>query len=145
MSLLASDWTVLDKSDGVLAEFGARVMELTRPSRLVTERRQDQRTPISQLIELIPIDETAIRVTGEPICVVGKHLAARGLDFFHTEVLPFKRAIVAFNSSWGLDEHFVINLSWCRFLRPGWYDSGGRFTHIVQPVEYHSGGDGLGI
>ena len=136
MSLVAADWAVVEKSDAVVADFGSRILELAQPPRWIAERRKDKRTPFPQLIELTPIDDTAIRIAGEPITVVGKQLASRGLDFFHTDVLPFKRAIVSFDVSLGLDEHFVLNLSWCRFLRPGWYDSGGRFTHVVEPVGF---------
>lgn len=134
--VLAADWAVVDKTEAVVSDFARRIVELTRAPRWISERRADDRVSFAHLIELTPIEDTSLRVTGEPVFVVGKQLAARGLDFFHTEVLPFKRAIVSFDSTIGLDEHFVLNLSWCRFLRPGWYDSGGRFTHVVEPVEF---------
>ena len=137
MSLLApADWAVLEKTDTAVADFVSRVLELTQPPRRVSERRKDSRTPFPYLFELTPIEDHEIRVTDTSISVVGKQLASRGLDFFHTEVLPFKRAIVSFDSSLGINEHFILHLSWCRFLRPGWYDSGGRFTHIVTPAEF---------
>jgi hypothetical protein len=135
MSLLVPEWSVVEKSDAAVTEYVSRVLELTRPPRPNAERRRGDRTPFPNLIELTPISDQDFAVVGEPISVVGKHLACRGLDFFHTEILAFKRAIVSFDSSLGLSEHFVLNLSWCRFLRPGWYDSGGRFTHIVTPTE----------
>lgn len=131
MSLLAADWTVIDKSDAAVTENISRLLQLTRAPRRLVERRGAERSPFPHLIELTPIRDNDLVTTGDPITVVGKQLAYRGLDFFHTEVLPFKRAIVSFDPSLGLEEHFVLNLAWCRFLRPGWYDSGGRFTHIV--------------
>jgi len=141
MSLVAADWNVVGKSEAEVADFGSRIMELASPPRWISERRSGVRTPFPELIELTPIEDGAIRVKGEPVTVVGKQLASRGLDFFHTEVLTFKRAIVSFDAMLGLDEHFVINLSWCRFLRPGWYDSGGRFTHVVESADLFQSAD----
>ena len=135
MSLLTTgaDWSVVDKSDAAVTDYVSRILQLTRAPRRLVERRGSERTPFPHLIELTPIGDNDLVTIADPITVVGKHLAYRGLDFFHTEVLSFKRAIVTFDHSLGFEEHFVLNLSWCRFRRPGWYDSGGRFTHIVTP------------
>ena len=141
MSPVVAEWNVVEKSDAVVADFGLRILELAQPPRWIAERRSEKRAPFPHLIELTPIDDTAIRITGEAVTVVGKQLASRGLDFYHTEMLPFKRAIVSFDACLGLDEHFVLNLSWCRFLRPGWYDSGGRFTHVVEPTNLFQSSD----
>lgn len=125
-------WLVREKSDQSLKDLVERVLRLTQPPRQ-HERRRDQRTAFPHLISLTPIDDNELRVVESPVNVVGKFLADRGIDFFHTNPLPFKRAIVSFDDSLGLDVHFVLNIGWCRFLRPGWYDSGGRFTHVVSP------------
>ena len=29
-------------------------------------------------------------------------------------------------------DHLMLRITWCRFLRPGWYDSGGHFIRIVE-------------
>lgn len=133
MSLLTAEWSVVDKSDAAVADYVSQILQLTRVPRPLVERRGAERTPFPHLIELTPVGDNDLVTIGDPITVVGKQLAYRGIDFFHTDVLSFKRAIVSFDRGLGLDEHFVLNLSWCRFLRPGWYDSGGRFTHIVTP------------
>ena len=126
-----AEWTVRSKSDEAIAEFAERVQTLTRPV-LTRERRNDSRAPFPYLLTLTPIDDLVIEVTGDPVTVAGKHLATRGIDFYHSFPLPFKRAIVSLDGdSFDLDAHFVLNITWCRFLRPGWYDSGGRFTHIL--------------
>ena len=134
MNLLAEAteaWTVRSKSDEAITEFTERVMSLTRPV-LNDDRRHDKRFPFPQLLTLTPIDDSVIEVSGDSVTVAGKHLAGRGIDFFHSFPLTFKRAIVSFDGDcFDLDAHFVLNISWCRFLRPGWYDSGGRFTHIL--------------
>ena len=133
MNLLSEEWSVVERADAAVAAFASRVVELAQAPRPNAERRKNSRTPFPHLIELTPIDDHELKVAGDVVSVVGKQFADRGLDFFHTEILPFKRAIVTFDESLGLNEHFVLNLSWCRFLCPGWYDSGGRFTHIVAP------------
>lgn len=134
-TLAAAKWSVAEKSDWAVVEFVDRVLKLMEPPRRVSDRRRDDRTPFPHLITLTPIDGHDMIAVGNSITVVGKQLASRGLDFFHTETLPFKRAVVSFESDLALDTHFVISLAWCRFLRPGWYDSGGRFTHIVNPAK----------
>ena len=126
-------WIVTEKSDQTVVEFVERVLKLMEPPRRVSDRRRDHRAAFPHLLTLTPIEDHSLSVAGEPVTVVGKHLAARGLDFYHTQPLTFKRAVVSFESDLALDTHFVVNLAWCRFLRPGWYDSGGRFTHIVRP------------
>ncbi len=124
-------WVVSDHSDRAITDFVERVLMLTQPVRH-HERRRDKRTAFPSLLTLTPIGDTSMAVSGEPVTVAGKYLAGRGLDFHHTFPLPFKRAIVSFDDELALDSHFVLNIAWCRFLRPGWYDSGGRFTHIVR-------------
>jgi hypothetical protein len=37
---------------------------------------------------------------------------------------------------------FLIDLTWCRFNRHGWYESGGRFLQaVLSPVEEAGGRD----
>lgn len=128
----AAGWLVREKSDQSMKDMVGKVLRLTQPPRQ-HERRRDQRTAFPHLITLTPIDDNELRVVDEGMVVVGKYLADRGIDFFHTNPFPHKRAIVSFDESMGLEAHFILNIGWCRFLRPGWYDSGGRFTHIVSP------------
>lgn len=97
------------------------------------ERRRDKRIAFPHLLTLTPLAEHDQRTIAEPVTVVGKYLAARGLDFYHHDTFPYKRAVVSFDQGLGEGIHLVVRISWCRFLRPSWYDSGGRFTHIVQP------------
>lgn len=128
-------WLVKEKSDQAVSEFVDRVVSLTEPA-VHRDRRRDSRVPFSHLLTLTPVDITAmgLKISGEPVTVAGKHLAGRGIDFYHSSPLEFKRAIVSIEQEeLGLDAHFVLNIEWCRFLRPGWYDSGGRFTHVVAP------------
>lgn len=98
------------------------------------ERRTEERIAYPRLIPLTPLDEQGELVVGEPIHVVGKHLATLGLDFFHCEPFPHRYAVVTLQR--GVDRwvHLLINITWCRFIRPGWYDSGGRFLRILSSL-----------
>jgi hypothetical protein len=66
--------------------------------------------------------------------VVGKDLSDRGLGFFHPHPIPHRRAIVTLEDSSQRGVSLLIDLSWCRFTRHGWYDSGGRFLQIVSSL-----------
>lgn len=67
---------------------------------------------------------------GAPFYVVGKDLASLGLDFYHHEPITHRYGLVSLESGPDHCTHLVLKLSWCRFLHPGWYDSGGRFIKV---------------
>lgn len=134
VSCASHDWSVVGKSDKNVRELISRIIDTTEVGWAQNEKRKDRRIAFPSLLTLTPLDDIQPITVGEPIAVVGKHLASRGLDFYHRDALPFKRAIVSFEDTpW--DIHLLLQVSWCRFLRPGWYDSGGRFTHIFHPLE----------
>jgi len=109
---------------------------LTRllPPRTALERRQSGRFPFPFLIRLTPVDEVTLSPVDEPMVVVGKDLSEKGLGFYHQPPLPYRRAVVTLEDSAGRSVSLLIELSWCRFTRHGWYDSGGRFLRIMQPL-----------
>lgn len=129
-------WSVLGRTDTDIRQRVNDIVESTAQDRAQPDRRVDKRYAFPQLLTLTPIsDRDDISQIGHPVHVVGKWLAERGLDFFHTDNMPFRRAIVSFEAQGGAEAHLILNISWSRFLRPGWYDSGGRFTHVVEPHE----------
>ena len=100
------------------------------PSGNVAERRGERRYPFPQLVHLSPVADERIESTGEPVVVVGKHISERGIGFFHREPLAYRRVIASLpygDQSLGL----LTDLTWCRFTRHGWYESGGRFLKIA--------------
>ncbi len=126
------EWTVTETSETAVCDLVQRILTESAPSQHQPERRRHKRHPFPSLVTLTPIDPQEIRQVDEPLVVVGKNLALRGLDFYHNEPIPCRRAIISFDEMpW--EVHLVLLVSWCRFLRPGWYDSGGRFTHIIMP------------
>ena len=97
------------------------------------ERRREIRYPFPFLIHLTPVGEDGATPCGESVVVVGKHISERGLGFYHPRPLPNRRVIAALEGPRGESFGFLVDLSWCRFTRQGWYESGGRFLESVNP------------
>ena len=98
-----------------------------------TEYRREPRYPFPFLLRLTPVQDETTTSQGGPICVVGKNLSSRGIGFYHQQPIPFRKAIVTIENASGTQTSFLVELSWCRFTRQGWYDSGGRFLSVVSP------------
>ncbi|HLA83870.1 MAG TPA: hypothetical protein VJL29_03670 [Thermoguttaceae bacterium] len=118
------DETVRTRICGLLASF--------RPRQARLERRGDQRYPFPYLLQLTPVDEDGTPSGEETVVVVGKHISEEGIGFYHNRPLPYRRMIVSFEAGNGSSFSFLVDLTWCRFTKQGWYESGGRF---LEPVE----------
>jgi len=106
------------------------------PQGEILERRKEQRYPFPYLVHLTPLSEDGTVKELETVVVVGKHLSERGLGFYHPKPLPYRRMIASMESGNGSWLGFVIDLSWCRFTKQGWYESGGRLLHAVaSPIQ----------
>ena len=119
----SSEESVRSKICGLLANFQPRASNC--------ERRSDQRYAFPYMVHLTPMNADGSPAESDTVVVVGKHLSKRGLGFYHTKPLPYRRMIVSIetgNNSW---LSFLIDLSWCRFTKQGWYESGGRFLRAV--------------
>jgi hypothetical protein len=110
------------------------------PDGLVVERRRERRFPYPHLVYLSPVGPDGNTPAGDPIVVIGKHLSEGGLGFFHQHPLACRRAIVSLEMADGQWLGLMIDLTWCRFTRHGWYESGGRFLRavVVEPPVNHS-------
>ena len=95
------------------------------------ERRGEQRFPFPYLVHLTPVDADGSVNVDETVVVVGKHLSERGLGFYHQQPLPNRRMIVSLEVGSDAWLGFLIDLTWCRFTKQGWYESGGRFLQVV--------------
>jgi hypothetical protein len=98
----------------------------------VYERRNEARYPYPRLVHLTPVDTNGIASSTDSFVVAGKDLGDGGLSFYHPDPIPHRRAIASFELAPGRWLGLLIDLSWCRFTRLGWYESGGRFLQIVQ-------------
>jgi hypothetical protein len=95
------------------------------------ERRRDDRVAIPVLLRLIPLDADRHPIAQDAMIVVGKNISRRGLSFFHEGALPHRRAIIELAEP-GLGAFAAeVDVKWCRFTRPGWYESGGRLIRLV--------------
>ena len=100
------------------------------------ERRRESRHPFPYLVHLSPVGDDGRTPCGESIVVVGKHLSQRGIGFYHPQPLPHRRMIASLESGGGHWMGFLVDLTWCRFTKHGWYESGGRFLEVVtSPLE----------
>ena len=95
------------------------------------ERRSGLRYPYPYLVQLTPVGADGTTVAGESVVVVGKHLSEQGLGFYHPGPLPYRRMIALLETA-GARLALLIDVTWCRFLKQGWYESGGRFLQTVQ-------------
>lgn len=120
-----------ENRDESISELASQVAQFCQAPFEGMERRSHSRLPYPKMIPFTPLCDDMVTVAGDPIHVVGKNLALLGLDFFHQEPITQRYGIVSLECSPERWTHFVIKLTWCRFLRTGWYDSGGRFVNVV--------------
>lgn len=112
------------------------VLTATYPEGRLVERRMDPRYPYPHLLYLTPVADDAITPIGESAVVVGKTLSERGLGFYYQQPLAHRRMIASLEASRSCWVGFLIDITWCRFTRYGWYESGGRFIQAVpSPIE----------
>lgn len=95
------------------------------------ERRRHPRKPFPALMRLTPLDPVSLQPNGDPIVVVGKDLSEQGVGFFHAEPLPFRKAAVELNVLQSSGPVLLLDLTWCRSTRIGWYENGGRFIDVL--------------
>ena len=120
-----------NRSEKDICEISKRVVAYSQPQWDRHERRWFKRYAYPVLIELTPIaDDSAVPID-DTIVVVGRQLSLMGLDFYHHDPLPYRRAVVSLEHGKDQWVHYVIALAWCRFIRPNWYSSGGRFTDML--------------
>jgi hypothetical protein len=106
------------------------------PQRQWVERRLEKRHPYPYPIYLTPVARDGRTPEGKTIVVMGKHISEHGLDFYHREPLPYRRVIASLGCASGEWLGILMDLSWCRFCRHGWYDNGGRFLGpATSPLE----------
>jgi hypothetical protein len=98
------------------------------------ERRHDDRIAIPVLFRLTPFDADHQPVAQDSLIVVGKNISRRGVSFYHERPITHRRALIELaDPSAGI---FVaeIDVTWCRFTKPGWYESGGRLLRSAAPI-----------
>ena len=106
------------------------------PRNDLLERRRENRYPFPYLVHMTPVGPDGVTPDGETVVVVGKQLSERGFGFYHYTSLPYRRMIASLETGNGRWVGFLIDLTWCRFTKGGWYESGGRFLQaVLSPME----------
>jgi hypothetical protein len=95
------------------------------------ERRRDERMPVPVLFRLTPLDDDRAPIVSAAVTVVGKNISRRGMSFYHEQPLPHRRALISVQHPEISDFSAEIDITWCRFTKPGWYESGGRLVAAV--------------
>jgi len=122
-----------------LAEQIESLLSRLNPDVLV-ERRRDERVAIPILFQLTPLDADRQPIESETSVVVGKNISRRGISFFHDRQIPYRWALVTLNFAGLVNFTAEVDVSWCRFAQPGWYESGGRLVRLVACDEERRGG-----
>ena len=107
-------------------------------ARGLRERRRQHRTPYPYLIKLVPLAADCETPASEGIVVVGKHLSAGGVDFYHRDPLPFRWAKIWLDTGGRTTQPVLVELLWCRFNKQGWYENGGRFVRLLDQQQDRS-------
>jgi hypothetical protein len=79
---------------------------------------------------LLPVNAVGDSL-GDPIMVLGKHLTNQGLDFYYQYPVSHRRVIASFDCESNERLEMLMDLTWCRFGKHGWYENGGRFLSAV--------------
>jgi hypothetical protein len=103
------------------------------PVASLMNRRGEQRYPFACLAHITPVAENGLTPTGKPIVAATKNISEAGISFFHAVNLPYRRVVLSFDRNDITPISFLVDVSWCRFTRHGWYESGGRLLQVVEP------------
>jgi len=111
------------------------VLSAVEPAHRASERRREARYPYPYPIHLTPYGDSGRPRVERTFVVIGKHLSEHGLDFYCRAPLAAKRVIASLDCGKEGWIGLVLELSWCRFGRHGWYDNGGRFlARVASPL-----------
>jgi hypothetical protein len=95
------------------------------------DRRQAKRFPYPHLVSITPVGADGSVLSEQELVVAGKHISEGGLGFFHPNPLSFRKVVCVLQDAEEKPLRLLMDLSWCRFTKQGWYESGGRFLQII--------------
>jgi hypothetical protein len=99
------------------------------------ERRHDDRVAIAALFRLTPFDGERQALEQQASIVVAKNISRRGVSFYHEKPITHRRALIELADPNVGSFVAEIDITWCRFTKPGWYESGGRLLRTAAPTE----------
>lgn len=121
-------------SDALIRQQVDLVFQAIHQTPVVNNRRCDRREPFPYPIYITPLDAEGQVLIDETIVVLGKHLSERGVDFYYKAPVPHRQVIASLEYASGCWFGFLLDLRWCRSNRHGWYENGGRFLQVVEPL-----------
>ena len=135
LAVLQSDWQrppSAGRRDVIVSSVESAIAAV-EPFRRSLERRREARYPYPYPVPLTPFLLDGSPDVDGTFVVIGKHLAAHGIDFYCRQPLAQRRVIASLDCGREGWVGLVVELAWCRFNRHGWYDNGGRFVAVVDP------------
>lgn len=118
-------------TDTLVRERVWRLLSNLYPVAPLLNRRMEQRYPFACLAHVTPVEEEGVGAPMPPMVVSTKNISENGVSFFHPGTLPYRRVLLRFERDDASSVTFLVDLSWCRFTRQGWYESGGRLLQVV--------------
>ena len=97
---------------------------------MTLERRRHDRLSVPIMFRLTPLADDGQPVASESITVIGKNISRDGMSFYHSVPLTYRRAKITVENI-DIDFAAEIDINWCRFSKPGWYESGSRLIAAV--------------
>ena len=117
-------------TDTLVREQVWRLLSNLYPVAPLLNRRMEQRYPFACLAHVTPVEEDSGAEVIPAMVVSTKNISENGVSFFHPGTLPYRRVLLRFDRD-DSSVTFLVDLSWCRFTRQGWYESGGRLLQVV--------------
>jgi len=118
-------------TDTLVRERVWRLLSNLYPVAPLLNRRMEQRYPFASLAHVTPVEDDGGAAPAPPMVVSTKNISENGVSFFHPGTLPYRRVLLRFERDDESSVTFLVDLSWCRFTRQGWYESGGRLLQVV--------------
>lgn len=135
MSIATATCTTADTDRHALTRQIEALVARLHPT-VARERRHDVRVAIPVLLRLTPLDGNRQPIGCQAAIVMGKNISRRGLSFYHEGPMPHRRALIELAHPELGQFSAEIDINWCRFTRPGWYESGGRLLRLAKPDSY---------
>ena len=109
-------------------------LSVYHPSLRHLERRSEPRFPYPYPFYLTPLNDKGVILVEATLSVVGRHLSENGMDFYHREPIPHRRAIATLPTLTNQWIGMVLELTRTRLSCLGWYDYGARIIGLVEPA-----------
>jgi hypothetical protein len=129
-SAAGADEAVLQRLHTMTSYVETLVASWNGPSTFV-ERRRWHRVPYDRAILITPLDDETNEPVGPSQRVRGRDISLGGVSFDHRETLACRKVACIFEPDSPKSESVIVRLTWCRFTKDGWYQSGGQFVQSI--------------